>query len=109
MPEIVQPLPSLDIASIITSDSISASASTSVSTTTSASETMSTSTSVSTSESTSTSGSTNSRPQETTTKSRQELPNTGEKQSVKSGLLGLILGLTGLGLVAKRRKRDDED
>ncbi|MGO6412889.1 LPXTG cell wall anchor domain-containing protein, partial [Streptococcus pneumoniae] len=54
-------------------------------------------------------GSTNSRPQETITNSRQELPNTGEKQSVKSGLLGLILGLTGLGLVAKRRKRDDED
>ncbi|HEV5851874.1 TPA: LPXTG cell wall anchor domain-containing protein, partial [Streptococcus pneumoniae] len=89
----------------------SISASTSASTVTSASDTMSTSTSVSTSESTSTSGSTNSRPQEqeTTTKSRQELPNTGEKQSVKSGLLGLILGLTGLGLVAKRRKRDDED
>ncbi|HFN6398416.1 LPXTG cell wall anchor domain-containing protein [Streptococcus pneumoniae] len=28
---------------------------------------------------------------------------------MKSGLLGFILGLTGLGLVAKRRKRDDED
>lgn len=70
---------------------------------------MSTSTSVSTSASTSTSGSTNSQPQETRTKASQDLPNTGENQSVKSGLLGLILGLTGLGLVAKRRKRDDED
>ncbi|HFN7454917.1 TPA: LPXTG cell wall anchor domain-containing protein, partial [Streptococcus pneumoniae] len=92
-----------------TSASASASTSDSASASTSASETMSTSTSVSTSESTSTSGSTNSRPQETITNSRQELPNTGEKQSVKSGLLGFILGLTGLGLVAKRRKRDDED
>ncbi|HGJ9537332.1 TPA: LPXTG cell wall anchor domain-containing protein, partial [Streptococcus pneumoniae] len=96
-----------------TSTSASASASTSASASesasTSASASASTSASVSTSESTSTSGSTNSRPQETITNSRQELPNTGEKQSVKSGLLGLILGLTGLGLVAKRRKRDDED
>ncbi|HET1426749.1 TPA: LPXTG cell wall anchor domain-containing protein, partial [Streptococcus pneumoniae] len=89
--------------------SASTSASASESASTSASASASTSASVSTSESTSTSGSTNSRPQETITNSRQELPNTGEKQSVKSGLLGLILGLTGLGLVAKRRKRDDED
>ena len=125
MPEIVKPLSSLDIDSIIKSDSISMSVSTSASTSASilASTSTSTSTSVSASisasayaststgasDTMSTSGSTNSRPQETTTKSRQELPNTGEKQSVKSGLLGLILGLTGLGLVAKRRKRDDED
>ena len=85
--------------------STSGSVSTSMSTSTDASDTMSTSTSASTS----TSGSTNSRPQETRTKASQDLPNTGEKQSVKSGLLGLILGLTGLGLVAKRRKKDDED
>ena len=153
VPEIVKPLPSLDIDSIIKSDSISMSVSTSASTSasilastsastsasvsasmsasayastsTDASDTMSTSGSVSTSmststdasdtmststsASTSTSGSTNSRPQETRTKASQDLPNTGEKQSVKSGLLGLILGLTGLGLVAKRRKKDDED
>ncbi|HEW1525296.1 LPXTG cell wall anchor domain-containing protein, partial [Streptococcus pneumoniae] len=96
-------------ASTSASASASTSASASESASTSASASASTSASVSTSESTSTSGSTNSRPQETITNSRQELPNTGEKQSVKSGLLGLILGLTGLGLVAKRRKRDDED
>lgn len=53
--------------------------------------------------------STSSEPQVTSTKAGQYLPNTGETASVTSALLGTLAGLTGLGLVAKRRKREDEE
>ena len=54
--------------------------------------------------------STNQSSQTTTSKTqeRKQLPNTGTSASVSSALLGAIVGLTGLGLVAKRRKRDEE-
>ena len=42
-------------------------------------------------------------------KSRQQLPNTGTEASKSSVLLGALAAVTGLGLVAKRRKRDNED
>ena len=48
-------------------------------------------------------------PQTDTTKARKQLPNTGETASAANALLGVVTGLTGLGLVAKRRKRDDEE
>jgi len=44
-----------------------------------------------------------------TTKSRQQLPNTGTEASKSSVLLGALAAVTGLGLFAKRRKRDDEE
>ena len=44
-----------------------------------------------------------------TTKSRQQLPNTGTEVSKSSVLLGALTAVTGLGLIAKRRKRDDEE
>ena len=44
-----------------------------------------------------------------TTKTRKQLPNTGTATSATNLLLGAVAGLTGLGLVAKRRKRDDEE
>ena len=44
-----------------------------------------------------------------TAKSRQQLPNTGTKASKSSVLLGALAAVTGLGLFAKRRKRDDEE
>ena len=37
------------------------------------------------------------------------IPNTGTTASATNALLGVVAGLTGLGLVAKRRKRDDEE
>jgi len=37
------------------------------------------------------------------------LPNTGTEVSKSSVLLGALTAVTGLGLIAKRRKRDDED
>ena len=46
-------------------------------------------------------------PQTDTTKARKQLPNTGETASATNALLGVVAGLTGL--VAKRRKRDDEE
>ena len=54
--------------------------------------------------------STNQSSQTTTSKTqeRKQLPNTGTSASVSSALLGAMVGLTGLGLVAKRRKRDEE-
>ena len=42
-------------------------------------------------------------------KSRQQLPNTGTEASKSSVLLGALAAVTGLGLFAKRRKRDDEE
>ena len=47
--------------------------------------------------------------QANTTKTRKQLPNTGTTASATNALLGAVAGLTGLGLVAKRRKRDDEE
>ena len=44
-----------------------------------------------------------------TAKSRQQLPNTGTEASRTSALLGALAAVTGLGLFAKRRKRDEED
>ena len=46
---------------------------------------------------------------ESTAKSRQQLPNTGTEASRTSALLGALAAVTGLGLFAKRRKRDDEE
>ncbi|MDU2538564.1 MAG: LPXTG cell wall anchor domain-containing protein, partial [Streptococcus mitis] len=48
-------------------------------------------------------------PSESTGKSRQQLPNTGTEASKSSVLLGALAAVTGLGLFAKRRKRDDEE
>ncbi|WP_309147681.1 LPXTG cell wall anchor domain-containing protein [Streptococcus humanilactis] len=48
-------------------------------------------------------------PSESAGKSRQQLPNTGTKASKSSVLLGALAAVTGLGLFAKRRKRDDEE
>ena len=44
-----------------------------------------------------------------TDKSRQQLPNTGTEASKSSVFLGVLTAVTGLGLIAKRRKRDDEE
>ena len=44
-----------------------------------------------------------------TTKSRQQLPNTGTEASKSSVLLAALTAVTGLGLIVKRRKRDDEE
>ncbi|MEZ7602640.1 LPXTG cell wall anchor domain-containing protein, partial [Streptococcus sp. 27098_8_91] len=85
------------------SASTSASESASTSASTSASESASTSASMIHSTSTSQSAQTN------TTKTRKQLPNTGTTASATNALLGVVAGLTGLGLVAKRRKRDDEE
>ena len=104
-------------ASASTSASASASTSASASASTSASASASTSVSASTSASTSASistpmihsNSTSQVPQTETAKTRKQLPNTGETSSISSAVLGLVAGLTGLGLVAKRRKRDEEE
>ena len=53
--------------------------------------------------------STSQTPQTDTTKTHKQLPNTGTTASATNTLLGVAAGLTGLGLVAKRRKRDDEE
>ncbi|EID29011.1 gram positive anchor [Streptococcus mitis SK575] len=37
------------------------------------------------------------------------MPNTGTEVSKTSALLGALAAVTGLGLFAKRRKRDEED
>ena len=103
------------------SASTSASESASESASTSASESASTSASESGSTSVSESGSTSSSesasadtlssetPSESAGKSRQQLPNTGTEASKSSALLGALAAVTGLGLFAKRRKRDDEE
>ena len=94
-----------------TSASQSASTSASQSASTSASQSASTSASESASTSASASADTSSSetPSESTAKSRQQLPNTGTEASKSSALLGALAAVTGLGLIAKRRKRDDEE
>ena len=96
-----------------TSASTSAVASTSASTSAVASTSASTSAVASTSASTSTSISADTlsseTPAESAGKSRQQLPNTGTEASKSSVLLGALAAVTGLGLFAKRRKRDDEE
>ena len=85
------------------SEARSASASASTSASQSASTSASESASTSASQSASTSAS------ESAGKSRQQLPNTGTETSKSSVLLGALAAVTGLGLFAKRRKRDDEE
>ena len=92
-----------------TSASESASTSASASASTSASESASTSASQSASTSASADTSSSETPSESAAKSRQQLPNTGTEASKSSVLLGALAAVTGLGLVAKRRKRDDEE
>ena len=108
-------------ASASTSASASASTSASASASTSASASASTSASASASTSASVSASTNSsnsvnhsnsqvgNRSESSGKSQKELPNTGTKSSTGSVLLGALAAVTGIGLVAKRRKRDEEE
>lgn len=85
--------------------SVSASTSASVSASTSASASASTSASASASTSASVSASAS----ESAGKTRQQLPNTGTEASKSSVLLGALAAVTGIGLVAKRRKRDEEE
>ena len=92
-----------------TSASESASTSASQSASTSASQSASTSASQSASTSASADASSSETPSESAGKSRQQLPNTGTEASKSSVLLGALAAVTGLGLVAKRRKRDDEE
>ena len=96
-------------ASVSTSVSESASTSTSTSASTSASESASTSASASASVSESADTLSSETPSESAGKSRQQLPNTGTETSKSSVLLGALAAVTGLGLFAKRRKRDDEE
>ena len=76
---------------------------------TSASEPASTSASASASVSASADTLSSETPSESAGKSRQQLPNTGTEASKSSVLLGALAAVTGLGLFAKRRKRDDEE
>ena len=92
-----------------TSASESASTSASASASTSASEPASTSASESASVSASADTLSSETPSESAGKSRQQLPNTGTEASKSSVLLGALAAVTGLGLFAKRRKRDDEE
>ncbi len=55
------------------------------------------------------SNATSQAPQTETAKTRKELPNTGTEASKSSVLLGALAAVTGLGLFAKRRKRDNEE
>ena len=98
-------------ASTSASESASTSASESASTSASESASTSSSESASTSASESVSADTLSSetPSESAGKSRQQLPNTGTEASKSSVLLGALAAVTGLGLIAKRRKRDDEE
>ena len=96
-------------ASTSASASASTSASESASTSASASASTSASESASTSASASASTSASETPSESVAKSRQQLPNTGTEASKSSVLLGALAAVTGLGLFAKRRKRDDEE
>ena len=95
------------VASASASTSAVASASASVST--SVSNSASTSTSISVSNSANHSNSQVGNTSESTGKSQKELPNTGTEASKSSVLLGALAAVTGLGLFAKRRKRDDEE
>ena len=76
---------------------------------TSASEPASTSASASASVSASANTLSSETPSESAGKSRQQLPNTGTEASKSSVLLGALAAVTGLGLFAKRRKREDEE
>ena len=76
---------------------------------TSASEPASTSASASASVSASANTLSSETPSESAGKSRQQLPNTGTEASKSSVLLGALAAVTGLGMFAKRRKRDDEE
>jgi len=76
---------------------------------TSVSNSASTSTSISVSNSANHSNSQVGNTSESTGKSQKELPNTGTEASKSSVLLGALAAVTGLGLFAKRRKRDDEE
>ncbi|HEU4011182.1 TPA: LPXTG cell wall anchor domain-containing protein, partial [Streptococcus pneumoniae] len=98
-------------ASASTSASESASTSASASASTSASESASTSASASTSVSHSANHSNSQvgNASGSTGKSQKELPNTGTESSIGSVLLGVLAAVTGIGLVAKRRKRDEEE
>ena len=87
------------------SASTSAVASASASTSTVASALASTNSSNSVNHSNSQVGNTS----ESAGKSQKELPNTGTKSSTGSVLLGALAAVTGIGLVAKRRKRDEEE
>ena len=91
------------------STSASQSASTSASQSASTSASQSASTSASESASTSASQSASTSASESAGKSRQQLPNTGTEASKSSVLLGALAAVGGLGLIAKRRKRDDEE
>ena len=96
-------------ASASTSASESTSTSVSASASTSASEPASTSASESASVSASADTLSSETSSESAGKSRQQLPNTGTEASKSSLLLGALAAVTGLGLFAKRRKRDDEE
>ena len=74
-----------------------------------ASESASRSTSVSESASKVTSESASESRTESEGKSRKQLPNTGTEASKSSVLLGALAAVTGLGLIAKRRKNDQEE
>ena len=91
------------------SASTSAVASASASVNTSVSNSASTSTSISVSNSANHSNSQVGNTSESAGKSQKELPNTGTKSSTGSVLLGALAAVTGIGLVAKRRKRDEEE
>ena len=95
------------VASASASTSAVASASAAVST--SVSNSASTSTSISVSNSANHSNSQVGNTSESTGKSQKELPNTGTESSTGSVLLGALAALTGIGLVVKRRKRDEEE
>ena len=81
------------------SDSVSTSADASASASMSVSESTSVAANMSVSESRT----------ESEGKSRKQLPNTGTEASKSSVLLGALAAMTGLGLIAKRRKNDQED
>lgn len=42
-------------------------------------------------------------------KQNKQLPNTGDRTSISNIGLGIMSALAGLGLVAKKRKRDEEE
>ena len=94
-----------ELAPASTSTSASASTSTSAPASTSASVSVSTNSSNSVNHSNSQVGNRS----ESSGKSQKELPNTGTKSSTGSVLLGALAAVTGIGLVAKRRKRDEEE
>jgi len=98
-----------DVTKQSTAPSESASTSASQSASTSSSEPASTSASASASVSASADTLSSETPSESAGKSRQQLPNTGTEASKSSVLLGALAAVTGLGLFAKRRKRDDEE